>query len=155
MTPNVRRFATTTQGLYELADWLAEAKVGTVAVEATGVYCMPLLEVLDARSFEVVLAKPSSLKSFNDRQKSDMMDCQWAQRLHEVGLLRGSHRPTDMVATYRTYNRHRRMLIEQASQEILHMQKSLTLMNIRIDQAVTDITGQTGMKIIRAILNGE
>lgn len=155
VTPNVRKFATTTQGLYELADWLAEAKVDTVAVEATGVYCMPLLEVLEARSFEVVLAKPSSLKSLNDRQKSDMMDCQWVQRLHEVGLLRGSHRPTEMVAKYRIYNRHRRMLIEQASQEILHMQKSLTLMNIRIDQAVTDITGQTGMKIIRAILKGE
>jgi transposase len=154
-TPCVRKFPTTTRGLYELADWLAEAKVETVAVEATGVYCGPLLEVLDARGFTVVLAKPSSLKAFNDRRKTDMLDCQWIQLLHTCGLLRGSHRPAPVAAIYRTYNRQRRMLVEHASEEVLRMQKSLTLMNIRMDQAVSDITGKTGMRILRAILKGE
>jgi transposase len=151
----VRKFLTNTRGLYELADWLAECGVTSVAVEATGVYCVPLLEVLDARQFEVVLAKPSSLKSVNDRQKSDMMDCQWAQLLQTFGLLRASHRPTAEVAEYRTYNRHRQMLIGQAATAIEHMKKALTSMNIRIDQAVSDVTGKTGMAIMRAILDGK
>jgi transposase len=154
-TPSVRKFPTNTRGLYELADWIAECGVTTVAVEATGVYCIPLLEVLEARGIEVALAKPSSLKSVNDRRKTDMIDCQWIQLLHSFGLLRGSHRPTAEVAVYRTYNRHRQTLIMQASTAIEHMKKALTLMNVRIDQAVTDVTGKTGMSIIRAILAGE
>ena len=153
--PSTRIFGITTQCLYELADWMAEAGVDSVAVEATGVYCMPLLEVLEERGFNVLLAKPSSLKSVNDHQKTDMVDCQWIQLLHTFGLLKGSHRPTEMVAVYRSYNRQRRMLIEQASAEVLRMLKALTLMNIRIDQAVSDVTGVTGMRIIRAILAGE
>jgi transposase len=154
-SPSVRRFPTTTKGLYELADWFAESGVESVAVEATGVYCMPLLEVLEARGFDMLLAKPSSLKSVNDCQKSDMLDCQWIQMLHTFGLLRASHRPTQMVATYRAYNRQRRMLIEHASASIEHMKKALTQMNVRLDQAVSDVTGVTGMRIIRAILAGE
>lgn len=153
--PAVRKFATTTAGLFELADWLIEAGVDTVAVEATGVYCTPLLEVLDARGLNVVLAKPSSLKSVNDRQKSDMIDCQWIQLLHTFGLLKGSYRPTKEIAEYRAYNRQRQMLIQQASTAIEHMKKALTSMNVRIDLAVTDVTGRTGMSIIRAILGGE
>lgn len=113
-SPSVRTFRTTTAGLYELADWLVEVGIDTVAVEATGVYCMPLLEVLEARGLRVLLAKPSSLKSVNDHQKTDMRDCQWIQLLHTFGLLRGSHRPTKMVAGYRVYNRQRQMLIQQA-----------------------------------------
>jgi len=154
-TPSVRRFSTTTRGLYELADWFAEVGIDTVAVEATGVYTVPLLEVLDARGMAVVLAKPSSLKSVNDCQKSDMMDCQWIQVLHTFGLLRASHRPEQMVATYRIINRQRRMIIEHSSVSIEHMKKALTQMNIRLDQAVSDVTGLTGMRIIRAILAGE
>ena len=155
VTPSVRKFSTTTSGLYALADWLAEAKIDTVAVEATGVYCVPLMEVLEAREFAVVLAKPASLKSVNDRQKSDMMDCQWIQLLHTFGILRGSLRPSAIVATYRSYNRQRRMLIEQASRSIEHMKKALTSMNVRVELAVSDVTGKTGMAIIRAILKGE
>jgi transposase len=155
MTPSVRKFSTTTAGLYELADWLSEAGIDTVAVEATGVYCVPLLEVLEGRGFAVVLAKPSSLKSVNDRQKTDMVDCQWIQLLHTFGLLRGSLRPDEQVATYRTYNRQRQMLIQQASTAIEHMKKALTSMNIGVDLAVSDVTGVTGMKIIRAILRGD
>jgi len=152
---SVRRFPTHTAGLYELADWLMENRIDTVAVEATGVYCVPLLEVLDGRGIEVILAKPSSLKSVNDRRKTDMVDCQWIQMLHTFGLLRGSFRPTPMVATYRALNRQRQMLIAQASTSIEHIKKALTQMNIRIDQAVSDVTGKTGMRILRAILEGE
>jgi transposase len=151
----VRKFLTNTRGLYELADWIIECGVTSVAVEATGVYCLPLLEVLEARKIDVLLAKPSSLKSVNDQQKSDMMDCQWVQLLQTFGLLRPSHRPTREVAEYRTYNRHRQTLIGQAATAIEHMKKALTSMNIRMDQAVTDVTGKTGMTIIRAILDGE
>ena len=154
-SPSVRKFPTNTRGLYELTDWIVECGVTTVAVEATGVYCVPLLEVLEARGMETVLAKPSSLKSVNDRRKTDMLDCQWIQLLHTFGLLRGSHRPTAEVAVYRTYNRHRQTLVVQGATAIEHMKKALTEMNIRIDQAVSDVTGKTGMSIIRAILAGE
>lgn len=154
-TQAVRKFSTLTSGLYALADWLVEAGVDTVAVEATGVYCVPLLEVLDARGIKVLLAKPSSLKSVNDRRKTDMLDCQWIQMLHTFGLLRASFRPTQLVATFRSYSRQRRMLIEAASTSIEHMKKALTQMNVRVDQAVSDVTGVTGMRIIRAILAGE
>jgi len=155
VTPSVRKFRTTTADLYSLADWLVAAGVDTVAVEATGVYCVPLLEVLEARGIHVLLAKPSSLKSVNDRQKSDMNDCQWIQVLHTFGLLRASHRPNEAVQVYRTYNRQRQMLIEQSSRSIEHMKKALTSMNVRVELAVTDVTGKTGMSIIRAILKGE
>jgi len=153
--PSVRKFPTNTRGLYEARDWLIECGVTSVAVEATGVYCLPLLEVLEASGIETVLIKPSALKSVNDRRKTDMLDCQWIQLLHSFGLLRGSFRPTEEIAAYRVYNRHRQTLVEQASTAIQHMKKALTLMNIRIDQAVSDVTGKTGMRIIRAILAGE
>ncbi len=154
-TPSVRKFSTVTSGLYALADWLVECGVDTVAVEATGVYCVPLLEVLDARGIKVVLAKPSSLKSINNCQKTDMKDCQWLQMLHTFGLLMASYRPTQLVASFRSYARQRRMLIEHASTSIEHMKKALTQMNIRLDLAVSDVTGKTGMAIIGAILKGE
>lgn len=154
-TPSVRKFSTVTAGLYELTDWLSAMGVDTVAVEATGVYCVPLLEVLDARGIRVLLAKPSSLKSVNDRRKTDMLDCQWIQMLHAFGLLRPSFRPTQLVATFRSYSRQRRMLIEAATTSIEHIKKALTQMNVRLDRAVTDVTGVTGMRIIRAILDGE
>lgn len=153
--PSVRKFATNTRGLYELADWIVECGVTSVAVEATGVYCVPLLEVLDGRGIEVVLAKPSSLKSVNDRRKTDMLDCQWIQMLHTFGLLRSSLRPTAEVAAFRAYNRQRQTLIVQAATAIEHIKKALTEMNVRLDQAVSDVTGLTGMRIIRAILGGE
>jgi transposase len=153
--PSVRRFSTLTRGLYELANWLVECGVNTAAIEATGVYCVPLMEVLEARGTKVLLAKPSSLKSVNDRQKTDMLDCQWIQMLHTFALLRASFRPSQMVATFRSYARQRRMLIEHACTSIEHMKKALTQMNIRVDQAVSDVTGKTGMRIIRAILGGE
>jgi transposase len=151
----VRKFGTTTSELYSLADWLVDQKIETVAIEATGVYCVPLMEVLEARGLEVVLVRPSSLKSVNDRQKTDMLDCQWIQTLHTFGLLRASFRPPRQIAELRAYARHRRTLIEQSTTHIQHMQKALTQMNLRLDQVVSDITGETGMRIIRAIVGGE
>lgn len=151
----VRKFPVTTRGLNEIADWLLACRVDTVAVEATGVYVVPLLEVLEARGIELVLAKPSSLKSVNDRQKTDMIDCEWIQLLHTFGLLRGSYRPTAEITVYRSYNRHRQTLIQDASTQIERIKKPLVQMNIRLDQAVSDVTGVTGMKIIRAIVDGE
>lgn len=151
----VRKFSTTTAGLYALADWVVECGIETVAVEATGVYCVPLMEVLEARELEVVLIRPSTLRSINDRQKTDMLDCQWIQMLHTCGLLKASYRPARAIAELRAYARHRRSLIEQSTMHIQHMQKALTQMNLRLDQVVSDITGATGMRIIRAILDGE
>lgn len=151
----VRKFSTTTAGLYALADWVVECGIDTVAVEATGVYCVPLMEVLEARELEVVLIRPSTLRSINDRQKTDMLDCQWIQMLHTCGLLKASYRPARAIAELRAYARHRRSLIEQSTMHIQHMQKALTQMNLRLDQVVSDITGATGMRIIRAILDGE
>jgi len=153
--PSVRKFATTTFGLYALADWLIECGIETVAVEATGVYCVPLLDVLEARGIHVLLAKPSSLKAFNNRRKTDMLDCQWLQVLHSFGLLKASFRPTQLVSQFRTFSRHRRDIIERAASCIELMKKALIQMNVRVEQAVTDITGVTGMEIIRRILAGE
>src|SRR3954453_11514782 len=150
-----RKVLTVTSGLYALADWLVECGVDTVAVEATGVYCVPLLEVLDARGMKVVVAKPCRLKSINNCQKTDMKDCQWLQMLHTFGLLMASYRPTQLVASFRSYARQRRMLFEHESSSIEHMKKALTQMNIRLDLAVSDVTGKTGMAIIGAILKGE
>jgi len=110
---------------------------------------------LDARGIEILLAKPTSLKWVNDRRKTDMLDCQWIQTLHMFGLLRASYRPTQLVATFRVYARQRRMLIESTSSSIEHMKKALIQMNVRVDKAVSDVTGVTGMAIIRAIVAGE
>jgi transposase len=151
----VRKFSVNTRGLNEIADWLIACEIDTVAVEATGVYVVPLLEVLGGRGIDIVLAKPSSLKSVNDKQKTDMSDCEWIQLLHTFGLLRGSYRPTAEVAVYRSYNRHRQTLIQDASTQIERIKKPLVQMNVRLDQAVSDVTGVTGMKIIRAIIAGE
>lgn len=127
-----------------------------MAIEATGVYCVSLMDVLEAARIEVILVKPSSLKSVNNRQKTDMLDCQWIQTLHTFGLLKASYRPARQIAELRAYDRHRRTLIEQSSEHILRMQKALTVMNVRLDQVVSDITGQTGMRsIIRAIIAGQ
>ena len=151
----VRSFPTNTAGLYALADWLVENGISTVAVEATGAYCMPLLEVLRARGLEVNLIKPSSLKAVNDTRKTDVVDCQWIQILHSFGLLRSGFLPDSQIAKLRAYTRHRRTLIEHAATAVEHIKKALILMNVRLDRAVSDVTGRTGMDIVRAILTGE
>ena len=151
----VRRFGTTTRELNDLARWLLTCRVRRVAVEATGVYCEPLLAVLERHGIETKLVKPSSLKAVNEYQKTDMQDCQWIQLLETFGLLRAAFRPAPEISQIRVVVRERRDLIEQATQNINKMHKALTAMNVRLDLAVTDITGKTGLRIISAILGGQ
>jgi transposase len=153
-TPNVQRFGTTTPELLRLADWLKEQKVKTVAMESTGVYWIPLFEILDSRGFEVILANARQVSHVPGR-KTDMLDCQWLQLLHACGLLRGSFRPSDDICRLRALFRERSTMIDQRSDWVRRIQKSLDQMNVCVHHAVSDITGATGMAIIRAIVDGE
>ena len=150
----VREFATFTADLHRLADWLSACGVDTVVMESTGVYWIPLFEILDARGFTVLLVNARHVKNVSGR-KSDVLDCQWLQQLHTYGLLQGAFRPEDQIVVLRSYLRQRTMLVHGAAMHIQHMQKALQQMNLLLHQVVADITGVTGMTIIRAILAGE
>ena len=152
--PNVECFGTTTPELLRLADWLKEQGVETVAMESTGVYWIPLFEILDSRGFEVVLANARQISNVPGR-KTDMIDCQWVQLLHACGLLRGSFRPSDDICQLRALIRERNTMVEQRADWVRRIQKCLDQMNVCVHQAVSDITGVTGMAIIRAIMDGE
>jgi transposase len=149
----VRTFRTFSSDLHQLADWLTEVGITTVAMESTGVYWIPVFEILDARGFEVLLVNARDVKHVPGR-KSDVNDAQWLQQLHQHGLLRGSFRPRDSVVRLRAYLRHRERLVDYAAAHIQHMQKALMQMNVQLHHVVTDITGITGMRIIRAIVAG-
>jgi transposase len=153
-TPNVQRFGTTTAELYNLADWLKQQGVETVAMESTGVYWVPIFEILDSEGLEVVLVDARQISHVPGR-KTDMIDCQWIQLLHACGLLRGSFRPSDVICRLRALLRERNTMVEQRSDWVRRMQKSLDQMNVCVHHAVSDITGVTGMAIIRAIVDGE
>ena len=150
----VREFATFTADLHRLADWLTACGVDTVVMESTGVYWVPLFEILDARGFKVLLVNARHVKNVSGRT-SDVLDCQWLQQLHTYGLLQGAFRPADEIVVLRSYLRQRAMLVQGAAMHIQHMQKALQQMNLLLHQVVADITGVTGMTIIRAILAGE
>lgn len=149
----VRSFKSFTGDLHALADWLKAVGVTTIAMESTGVYWLPVFEILEARGFEVLLVNARDVKNVPGR-KTDVNDAQWLQQLHEHGLLRGSFRPRDGIARLRALLRHRERVIEYAASHIQHMQKALMLMNVQLHHVVSDITGVTGMKIIRSILDG-
>jgi transposase len=151
---SVRTFPVYTADLECLADWLKACEVDTVAMESTGVYWIPLYEILERRGFKVYLVSPQYLKRVPGR-KTDVSDCQWLQQLHTFGLLSGAFRPEDQEVVLRSYMRQRGMLVSYAAQHIQHMQKALVQMNVLVHQAVEDITGVTGMRIIRAIIAGE
>jgi transposase len=151
---SVRCFETFTADLEALADWLKQCGVQTVAMESTGVYWIPVFEVLEARGFEVKLVEPGKLKSVPGR-KTDVLDCQWIQQLHTYGLLQGSFVPPEKICMLRSYMRQRGMLVEYAGQHVLHMQKALMQMNVQLHHVISDITGATGLRIIDAILAGE
>jgi len=153
-TVSVREFGTFTADLQDLAAWLKKCGVSTVAMESTGVYWIPLFELLERQGFEVKLVDARHVKNVSGR-KSDVLDCQWLQQLHTYGLLAGAFRPPDEVCVLRSYLRQREMLIQSASMHIQHMQKALQQMNLLLHNVVSDITGVTGMKIIKAILAGE
>ena len=149
----VRSFRSFTGDLHRLADWLKSVGITTIAMESTGVYWVPVFEILEARGFEVLLVNARDVKNVPGR-KTDVNDAQWLQQLHQYGLLRGSFRPRDGVARLRALLRHRERVVDYAGSHIQHMQKALMLMNVQLHHVVTDITGVTGMKIIRAIVEG-
>jgi transposase len=150
----VRSFKCFTADLHALADWLERCGVETVAMESTSVYWIALYQILEARGFEVVLVNARHVKNVPGR-KTDVQDCQWLQQLHSYGLLRGSFRPEDGICVLRSYIRQRDNLVKSAGAHIQRMQKALEQMNIQLHKAITDITGVTGMRIIKAILDGE
>jgi transposase len=151
---NVRRFGTFTCDLEALADWFAAGGVKSVAMEATGVYWIPVFQILEQRGFEVLLVNARQTKNVAGR-KSDVQDCQWIQRLHTYGLLRGSFRPADPYCVLRTYLRYRDELICARSTQCQHMQKALQQMNVQLHQVLSDVTGVSGLAIIKAILEGQ
>jgi transposase len=154
--PNpVRQFGANTADLEEIVAWLTKCRVRTVALESTGVYWIPLFELLESEGFEVNLAEPGQLSRSGARPKTDVLDAQWIQRLHSYGLLRGSFRPPDSVLALRVYCRQRQMQVRYAASHVQHMQKALEQMNVKLTQVVTDITGLTGLSIIGAILDGQ
>jgi transposase len=151
----VRRFGTFTADLDPLADWLLAGGVTTVAMESTGVYWIPVCELLEARGLQGLLSDPRQAKRAPGRPKTDRLDCQWLQRLHSYGLLAGAFRPADQVCVLRGYLRHRHMLLTYAAHHIPHMHKALQHTNLKLTQVVSDITGVTGMAILKALLAGE
>ena len=153
-TEPVRAFGTRTGDLQRLADWFERCGVRTVAMESTGVYRIPAYEMLEQRGFEVVLVNARDAKHVPGR-KTDVSDAQWLRRLHEYGLLRASFRPKGELAALRAYLRQRERLLDYSASHIQHMQKALMQMNVQLRHVVTDITGTTGMRIIRDIVAGE
>lgn len=150
----IKEFGVYNENLYQLADWLSEHGVKTVAMESTGNYWQNLHAVLISRDFEVTLCNGKFTKNIKGK-KTDVKDCQWIQKLHSLGLLSGSFLPDEDTEVLRTFTRHRHNLIKQAASATKKIQKYLRLMNIRLDVVVKDVVGLTGLKIIRAIAQGE
>ena len=149
----VQSFKTFTSDLLRLADWLVACGVTSVAMEATGVYWIPIYEIVEARGIEVLLVNARHIKNVPGR-KSDVSDCEWLRELHSVGLLRGSFRPPEAIVALRAYVRHRQSLVESAGTYVQRMQKALVQMNLQLPLVVSDITGVTGLKILRDIVAG-
>lgn len=152
-TEPVRMFATFTQDLNELADWLQQCRIRTVAMESTGVYWIPLMQILEVRGLEVYLVNAKHVRNVPGR-RTDVSDCQWLQYLHSVGLLRASFRPAQDICAIRSLVRHRASLVDMASCHVQHMQKALDQMNLQLHHVISDITGTTGLAILDAILAG-
>lgn len=150
----VREFGPHTEDLVAIADWLSTCRIDTVALESTGVYWIALYELLQARGFDVWLVDAKSVRHVKAR-KSDVLDCQWLQQLHSFGLLCKAHRPDERVCALREMSRLRDITIEERARHTQRMQKALTQMNVQLTNVITDITGETGMNIIRAIVAGE
>ncbi len=150
----VRSFGCFTQDLDALVEWLKACGVDTVAMESTGVYWIVPFQKLEAAGLEVVLVNAHTLKHVPGR-KTDVQDCQWIQQLHTYGLLRASFRPDELTCRLRTLVRHRANTVSSGAEYILQMQKALTQMNVQLHHVVSHLTGETGLRILRAILNGQ
>lgn len=150
----VRTFETFTEDLHSAAMWLKKCGVKSVAMESTGVYWIPLFQILESYGLDVILVNARHVKNVPGR-KTDVEDCQWLQYLHSVGLLRGSYRPAQEVCAVRSLLRHRDNFVKIASSHVQHMQKALNQMNLHLHHVISDITGVTGLAIIDAILSGE
>ena len=150
----VREFASFTADLERLADWLQACGIDTVAMESTGVYWIALYELLDARGLTVFLVNARHVKNVSGR-KSDVLDCQWLQQLMSYGLLHGAFRPADGVCVLRALTRQRDMLLRSQGRHVQHMQKALTQMNLQLANVISDVAGESGQKILRAIVGGE
>ncbi len=150
----VREFKSFTVNLNGLADWLEACEIDTVAMESTGVYWIPLYELLESRGLTVYLVNARHVKNVSGR-KSDVLDCQWLQQLMSFGLLSGAFRPKDEICALRAISRQRDMLIRYQARHVQHMQKALAQMNVQLANVISDIVGETGQKIVRAIIDGE
>ena len=151
---SVRSFGAYTAQLDELAQWLKDCGITTVAMESTGVYWVSLYQKLEEAGFEVLLVDAHQAKHVPGR-KSDVQDCQWLQQLHTYGLLRAAFRPEDSICRLRTLQRHRKNLVECAGMFVQHMQKALNEMNLHLHHVLSDISGYSGLAILDAILAGE
>jgi len=150
----VRSYSSFTGDLKTMTEWLVGIGISTVAMESTGIYWIPAYEILEEYGLEVLLVNARHVKNVSGR-KSDVLDYQWLQQLHTYGLLQGAFRPPEQIASLHAYMRQRKTLKRYAGSHIQHMQKALRQMNLLLDNVVNDITGKTGMTIIRAILDGE
>lgn len=150
----IRKFSSFSDDLYAMSDWLQSLGVEVVAMEATGVYWIPLFEILDARGFQVFLVNARATRQVSGR-KSDVLDCQWIWQLMSHGLLRGAFRPADGICSLRSFVRQRANKVQEQARSIAHMQKALTQMNVQLDHVVSNLVGKSGLAILRAIVAGE
>ena len=151
----VRTFGAFTPDLHEMAAWLKRCGIQTVALESTGIYWISLYEVLEQYGFEVRVVNARHVKRVPGRTKTDVLDCQWIQKLHSFGLLNGSFRPDQQIRKLRTYMRLRDNLVVGSTQAVHHMQKALFEMNVQLSNVISDIVGETGLHIVEAIIAGE
>jgi transposase len=152
---HVRRFGAFTADLPAIAAWLRQCGVTTVAMASTGVYWIPLYDVLERAGFEVLLVDPRQVQRAPNRPKTDVHDCQWIQRLHRLGLLTAAFRPEEKIRVWRSSQRHRTNLIEDAGRHLQRIEKALEQMHVKLTDVVSDITGVTGMSMVRAMVQGE
>jgi transposase len=153
-TDPVQKCATFTQDLHQMAEWLVRCGIKTAAMESTGVYWIPVYDILEQHGIKPCLVNPRNMKNVPGK-RTDFPECQWIQYLHSMGLLHAAFRPDGDVCAVRSLMRHRNDLVEMASQHIQHLQKALTQMNVQIQHVISDITGQTGLAILDAIIAGE
>ena len=150
----VRKCETFTGDLHQMAEWLVSCRITTAAMESTGVYWIPVYDVLEQHGIQPCLTNPKNMKNVPGK-RTDFHECQWIQYLHSMGLLHSAFRPDDQVRAVRSLMRHRNDLVQMASQHVQHMQKALTQMNVQFQHVISDITGTTGLAVLDAIVAGE